>query len=87
MAKEKLRIRAARVAPELDKRIERATKDGGFSNPVPSSELRLSENWPGVRAASMPLRSDSPQVWTGLPVRSEGSSSDSRLYSHWSIRW
>jgi Arc/MetJ-type ribon-helix-helix transcriptional regulator len=33
MSKQKLRIRAARLEPELDKRIERATKSGGFSNP------------------------------------------------------
>ena len=32
MANQKIRIRAARVEPELDKRIERATKEGGFSN-------------------------------------------------------
>ena len=33
MAKRKLRIRAARLEPELDRRIEVATKQGGFSNP------------------------------------------------------
>jgi Arc/MetJ-type ribon-helix-helix transcriptional regulator len=33
MAKQKLRIRAARLEPELDRRIEVATKQGGFSNP------------------------------------------------------
>ena len=32
MAKQKVRIRAARLDPELDKKIERATKDGGFAN-------------------------------------------------------
>ena len=33
MAKRKVRIRAARLEPELDRRIEVATKQGGFSNP------------------------------------------------------
>jgi hypothetical protein len=33
MAKQKLRIRAARLEPELNKRVERATREGGFSNP------------------------------------------------------
>src|SRR5579864_878779 len=33
MAKQKLRIRAVRLEPELNKRVERATRDGGFSNP------------------------------------------------------
>lgn len=33
MAKRKVRIRAARLEPELDRRIEFATKQGGFSNP------------------------------------------------------
>lgn len=33
MAKRKIRIRAARLEPELDRRIEVATKQGGFSNP------------------------------------------------------
>ena len=33
MAKQKLRIRAARLEPELNKRVARATRDGGFSNP------------------------------------------------------
>jgi Arc/MetJ-type ribon-helix-helix transcriptional regulator len=33
MTKQKLRIRAARLEPELNKRVERATRDGGFSNP------------------------------------------------------
>ena len=33
MAKQKLRIRAARLEPELNKRVELATKSGGFSNP------------------------------------------------------
>ena len=33
MAKRKVRIRAARLEPELDGRIEVATKQGGFSNP------------------------------------------------------
>jgi Arc/MetJ-type ribon-helix-helix transcriptional regulator len=33
MAKQKLRIRAVRLEPELNKRVERATREGGFSNP------------------------------------------------------
>lgn len=33
MAKQKVRIRAARLTPELDGRIQLATKSGGFSNP------------------------------------------------------
>jgi|SRR5580658_2979908 Arc/MetJ-type ribon-helix-helix transcriptional regulator len=33
MTKRKVRIRAARLEPELDRRIEVATKQGGFSNP------------------------------------------------------
>ena len=33
MAKQKPRIRAARLELELNKRVERATKEGGFSNP------------------------------------------------------
>jgi Arc/MetJ-type ribon-helix-helix transcriptional regulator len=33
MAKRKVRVRAARLEPELDRRIEVATKQGGFSNP------------------------------------------------------
>ncbi len=33
MAKRKVRIRATRLEPELDRRIEVATKQGGFSNP------------------------------------------------------
>ena len=33
MARPKLRIRAARLEPELDKRVERATREGGFANP------------------------------------------------------
>ena len=33
MSKRKVRIRAARLEPELDRRIEVATKQGGFSNP------------------------------------------------------
>jgi Arc/MetJ-type ribon-helix-helix transcriptional regulator len=33
MAKRKVRIRAARLEPELDRRIEVAIKQGGFSNP------------------------------------------------------
>jgi hypothetical protein len=33
MAKRKVRIRAARLEPERDRRIEVATKQGGFSNP------------------------------------------------------
>jgi Arc/MetJ-type ribon-helix-helix transcriptional regulator len=33
MAKQKIRIRAARLEPELNKRVERATREGGFSNP------------------------------------------------------
>ena len=33
MAKQKLRIRAVRLEPEFNKRVERATREGGFSNP------------------------------------------------------
>jgi Arc/MetJ-type ribon-helix-helix transcriptional regulator len=33
MAKQKLRIRATRLEPELNKRVERATREGGFLNP------------------------------------------------------
>ncbi|MDQ1474643.1 MAG: hypothetical protein QOJ99_6123 [Bryobacterales bacterium] len=33
MARQKVRTRAARLEPELDKRIERATREGGFSSP------------------------------------------------------
>ena len=33
MANQKLRIRATRLEPELNKRVERATKEGGFANP------------------------------------------------------
>jgi hypothetical protein len=33
MAKRKLRTRAARLEPELDRRIEVTTKQGGFSSP------------------------------------------------------
>ncbi len=33
MAKQKIRTRAARLEPELNKRIEAATKEGGFANP------------------------------------------------------
>ena len=33
MSKQKVRIRAARLTPELDGRIALATKSGGFSNP------------------------------------------------------
>ena len=33
MAKHKVRIRAVRLEPELNKRVEGATRDGGFSNP------------------------------------------------------
>jgi Arc/MetJ-type ribon-helix-helix transcriptional regulator len=33
MAKRKVRTRATRLEPELDRRIEAATKQGGFSNP------------------------------------------------------
>jgi Arc/MetJ-type ribon-helix-helix transcriptional regulator len=33
MSKRKLRTRATRLEPELDRRIELATKQGGFSNP------------------------------------------------------
>ena len=33
MAKQKVRIRATRLTPELDGRIQLATKIGGFSNP------------------------------------------------------
>ncbi|MGC4053320.1 MAG: hypothetical protein QM757_28785 [Paludibaculum sp.] len=33
MANQKLRIRGVRLEPELNKRIERATKDGGFATP------------------------------------------------------
>ena len=33
MAKRKVRIRATRLEPELDRRIEFATKQSGFSNP------------------------------------------------------
>jgi Arc/MetJ-type ribon-helix-helix transcriptional regulator len=33
MAKQKLRIRATRLEPELNKRVERATREGGFSSP------------------------------------------------------
>ena len=33
MSRRKLRIRATRLEPELDRRIEIATKQGGFSNP------------------------------------------------------
>ena len=32
MGKQKVPIRAARLDPELNKKIERATKDGGFAN-------------------------------------------------------
>lgn len=33
MASQKLRIRATRLEPELNTRLERATRDGGFANP------------------------------------------------------
>ena len=33
MAKHKVRIRAVRLEPELNKHVERATREGGFSNP------------------------------------------------------
>lgn len=33
MASQKLRTRATRLEPELNNRLERATKEGGFANP------------------------------------------------------
>src|SRR3954468_10423108 len=33
MARQKIRIRATRLEPELNKRVEGATRDGGFANP------------------------------------------------------
>ena len=33
MPKHKVRIRAVRLEPELNRRVEGATRDGGFSNP------------------------------------------------------
>ena len=55
MAKQKLRIRAARLEPELDKRIEVATKGGGFSNPSSfiraAIERELAGRESGVNAA------------------------------------
>lgn len=33
MANQKLRIRAVRLEPELNKRVERLSKEGGFANP------------------------------------------------------
>ena len=55
MAKQKLRIRAARLEPELDKRVELATKGGGFSNPSSfiraAIERELAGRESGVNAA------------------------------------
>jgi Arc/MetJ-type ribon-helix-helix transcriptional regulator len=55
MAKQKLRIRAVRLEPELDKRIELATKGGGFSNPSSfiraAIERELAGRESGVNAA------------------------------------
>ena len=59
MAKRKLRIRAARLEPELDRRIEVATKQADFQIPALSFGQRSNENLPAAKAASMQLRSES----------------------------
>jgi Arc/MetJ-type ribon-helix-helix transcriptional regulator len=55
MAKKKLRIRATRLEPELNKRVERATREGGFSSPSAfiraSIERELAGRESGVDAA------------------------------------
>jgi hypothetical protein len=55
MAKQKLRIRATRLEPELNKRVERATREGGFSSPSAfiraSIERELAGRESGVDAA------------------------------------
>ena len=55
MAKQKLRIRAARLEPELNKRVECATMEGGFSNPSTfiraAIERELAGRESGVEAA------------------------------------
>ena len=50
MAKHKLRIRAVRLEPELNKRVERATRAAASPIRAPSSAARLNENWRDAKA-------------------------------------
>ncbi|HEX5226214.1 MAG TPA: hypothetical protein VFW44_00825 [Bryobacteraceae bacterium] len=72
MAKRKLRIRAARLEPELDRRIELATKQGGFSNPSAfirsAIERELAGRESGVDAAEERIAATLDRV--GREIRS-----------------
>ena len=64
MRRRKLRIRATRLEPELDRRIEIATKQGGFSNPSAFIRAAIERELTGRESESMPWRSGSPRVST-----------------------
>ena len=72
MRRRKLRIRATRLEPELDRRIEIATKQGGFSNPSAfiraAIERELAGRESGVDAAEERIAASLDRV--GREIRS-----------------
>jgi Arc/MetJ-type ribon-helix-helix transcriptional regulator len=72
MSRRKLRIRATRLEPELDRRIEIATKQGGFSNPSAfiraAIERELAGRESGVDAAEERIAASLDRV--GREIRS-----------------
>ena len=61
--KQKAVSRGLRYGVELDKRIEAATKKGGFSSPSAFMREAIERELLAVKVASTRLNNGSPRVW------------------------